>query len=143
MSGPGSTGGGIEDGADGTVEDGHYHLRLYVAGQTAKSLAAMANLKRFCEEHLAGHYDIEVVDLMKNPQLAAGDQILAIPTLVRLSPRPARRIAGDLSDERRVLDGLALEGLGLEGVGLEGLDVPPAASGADRRETMGGGGGER
>ena len=91
MSGPGPTGDELEaDGADGAVDDGHYHLRLYVAGQTAKSLAAMANLKRFCEEHLAGHYDIEVIDLMKNPQLAAGDQILAIPTLVRRLP--ARRV---------------------------------------------------
>lgn len=85
---------------------GHYHLRLYVAGQTAKSLAALSNLKRFCEEHLAGHYDIEVIDLMKNPQLAAGDQILAIPTLVRRLPSPLKRIIGDLSNTEKVLVGL-------------------------------------
>ena len=91
-----------EDGAD----HGHYRLRLYVAGQTSKSLAAMANLKRFCEEHLAGRYEIEVVDLMKNPQLAAGDQILAIPTLVRRLPAPLKRIIGDLSNTEKVLVGL-------------------------------------
>ena len=91
---------------EGTVDEGHYHLRLYVAGQTAKSLTAMANLKRFCEEHLAGHYDIEVIDLMKNPQLAAGDQILAIPTLVRRLPAPLKRIIGDLSNTEKVLVGL-------------------------------------
>ena len=86
----------IPDPAPETDPDrdpGHYHLRLYVAGQTAKSLAAMTNLKRFCEQHLAGRYDIEVIDLMKNPQLAAGDQILAIPTLVRRLPSPLRRIS--------------------------------------------------
>jgi circadian clock protein KaiB len=84
----------------------HYHLRLYVAGQTTKSLAAMTNLKRFCEEHLAGRYDIEVIDLIKNPQLAAGDQILAIPTLVRRLPSPLKRIIGDLSNTEKVLVGL-------------------------------------
>ncbi|MBE7198669.1 MAG: circadian clock KaiB family protein [Parafilimonas terrae] len=87
-------------------DPGHYHLRLYVAGQTTKSLAAMTNLKRFCEEHLAGRYDIEVIDLMKNPQLAAGDQILAIPTLVRRLPSPLKRIIGDLSNTEKVLVGL-------------------------------------
>jgi circadian clock protein KaiB len=87
-------------------DPGHYHLRLYVAGQTAKSVAAMTNLKRFCEEHLAGRYDIEVIDLMKNPQLAAGDQILAIPTLVRRLPSPLKRIIGDLSNTEKVLVGL-------------------------------------
>ncbi|MBY0295948.1 MAG: circadian clock KaiB family protein [Methylobacterium sp.] len=81
-------------------------MRLYVAGQTAKSVAAMANLQRFCEEHLAGRYDIEVIDLMKNPQLAAGDQILAIPTLVRRLPSPLKRIIGDLSNTEKVLVGL-------------------------------------
>lgn len=85
---------------------GHYHLRLYVAGRTAKSVAALTNLKRFCEEHLAGHYDIEVIDLMQNPQLAAGDQILAIPTLVRRLPSPLKRIIGDLSNTEKVLVGL-------------------------------------
>lgn len=98
-----------EDPAPDTDPDrdsGHYHLRLYVAGQTAKSLAAMTNLKRFCEEHLAGRYDIEVIDLMRNPQLAAGDQILAIPTLVRRLPSPLKRIIGDLSNTEKVLVGL-------------------------------------
>ncbi|AMB47325.1 circadian clock KaiB family protein [Methylobacterium sp. AMS5] len=100
-----------EDGLDagGPVDEGHYHLRLYVAGQTAKSLTAMANLKRFCEEHLAGHYDIEVIDLMKNPQLAVGDQILAIPTLVRRLPAPLKRIIGDLSNTEKVLVGLDIQ----------------------------------
>ncbi len=83
-----------------------YHLRLYVAGQTAKSLAAMANLRRVCEEHLAGRYDIEVIDLLQNPRLAAGDQILAIPTLVRRLPAPLKRIIGDLSNTEKVLVGL-------------------------------------
>ncbi len=83
-------------------------LRLYVAGQTPKSLAAFANLKRICEEHLAGQYEIEVVDLLENPQLAAGDQILAIPTLVRQLPPPVRKIIGDLSNTERVLVGLDL-----------------------------------
>ena len=83
-----------------------YHLRLYVAGQTAKSVTALANLKRVCEQHLAGRYDIEVIDLMKNPQLAAGDQILALPTLVRRLPAPLKRIIGDLSNTEKVLVGL-------------------------------------
>ena len=83
-----------------------YELRLYVAGQTAKSLAAIANLKRICETHLAGQYRIEVIDLTTAPQLAAGDQILAIPTLVRRLPEPIRKIVGDLSNEARVLVGL-------------------------------------
>ena len=85
-----------------------YELRLYVAGQTPKSLAAFANLKKICEEHLAGQYHIEVVDLLKKPQLASGDQILAIPTLVRKLPEPIRKIIGDLSDTERVLVGLNL-----------------------------------
>ncbi len=83
-----------------------YHLRLYVAGQTTKSLAAMANLKRVCDEHLAGRYDVEVVDLLINPKLAAGDQILAIPTLIRRLPAPLKRIIGDLSNTEKVLVGL-------------------------------------
>ncbi|MCJ2013664.1 circadian clock KaiB family protein [Methylobacterium sp. J-076] len=87
-------------------ESGHYKLRLYVAGQTSKSLTAMKNLKKFCEEHLAGRYEIEVIDLMKSPQLAAGDQILAIPTLVRRLPSPLKRIIGDLSNTEKVLVGL-------------------------------------
>lgn len=83
-----------------------YDLRLYVAGQTPKSLAALANLRKFCEEHLKNQYRIEVVDLLKNPQLAAGDQILAIPTLVRKLPEPIKKIIGDLSHEEKVLIGL-------------------------------------
>lgn len=86
-----------------------FQLRLYVAGQTTKSLTAVANLQRICETHLAGQYCIEVVDLIKTPQLAAGDQILAIPTLVRRLPEPIRRIIGDLSNEERVLVGLDIQ----------------------------------
>jgi circadian clock protein KaiB len=85
-----------------------WKLRLYVAGQTPKSLAAFANLKKICEEHLAGQYEIEVIDLLKQPQLASGDQILAIPTLVRKLPQPIRKIIGDLSNTERVLVGLNL-----------------------------------
>jgi|SRR4029434_6878311 circadian clock protein KaiB len=81
-------------------------LRLYTAGQTPKSIKAFANLKRICEEHLTGRYQIEVIDLTQNPQLAAGDQILAVPTLVRRLPQPVRRIIGDLSHTERVLVGL-------------------------------------
>lgn len=92
--------------SDADRDPGHYHLRLYVAGQTQKSLAAMANLKRVCEEHLAGRYEIEIIDLMLQPQLAAGDQILAIPTLVRRLPTPLKRIIGDLSNTEKVLVGL-------------------------------------
>jgi len=83
-------------------------LRLYVAGQTPKSLAALSNLRRICTEHLEGKYRIEVIDLVKNPQLAQGDQILAIPTLVRKLPPPIRKIIGDLSNTGRVLVGLNL-----------------------------------
>ena len=85
-----------------------WDLKLYVAGQTAKSLQAFANLKRICEEHLAGEYQIEVIDLLKNPHLAKGDQILALPTLVRKLPEPVRKIIGDLSNTERVLVGLDL-----------------------------------
>jgi len=85
-----------------------YILRLYVAGQTRKSLAAFANLKKICEEHLAGRYKIEVIDLRENPQLAKGDQILAIPTLVRQLPPPLKKIIGDLSNTEKVLVGLDL-----------------------------------
>jgi circadian clock protein KaiB len=84
----------------------YWNLRLYVAGQTPKSLAAFANLKKLCEIHLKGKCNIEVVDLLKNPRLAAGDQILAIPTLVRKLPEPIRKIIGDLSNTERVLVGL-------------------------------------
>jgi circadian clock protein KaiB len=83
-----------------------FQLRLYVAGHTTKSLAALANLRRICETHLAGQYCIEVIDLTVTPQLAAGDQILAVPTLVRRLPEPIKKIIGDLSDERSVLVGL-------------------------------------
>lgn len=85
-----------------------WDLKLYVAGQTPKSVAALANLKKFCEEHLQGKYRIEVVDLLQNPQLAKNDQILAIPTLVRRLPEPIRKIIGDLSSSERVLVGLDL-----------------------------------
>jgi circadian clock protein KaiB len=84
-------------------------LRLYVAGQTPRSLAAFQNLKRICEEHLKGKYDIEVIDLLKNPQLAKGDQIVAIPTLVRNLPPPVKKIIGDLSNFDRVLVGLDIK----------------------------------
>jgi circadian clock protein KaiB len=89
--------------------DGSYNLRLYVAGQTPKSLAAFANLKQLCEEHLAGRYQIEVIDLMINPQLAAGDQIVALPTLVRKLPEPLKRIIGNLSDKEKFLIGMDLK----------------------------------
>jgi len=85
-----------------------WELRLYVAGQTAKSITAFVNLKKICEEHLAGKYRIEVIDLLQNPQLAKGDQIMAIPTLVRKLPEPIRKIIGDLSNTERVLVGLQL-----------------------------------
>jgi circadian clock protein KaiB len=96
------------DGASQDGKDGKWDLRLYVAGQTPKSLLAFANLKRICNEHLAGLYQIEVVDLRSNPQLAKGDQILALPTLVRRLPHPVRKIVGDLSNTERVLVGLDL-----------------------------------
>ena len=85
-----------------------WELRLYVAGQSPKSVAAFANLKKLCEQHLPGRYRIEVVDLIKHPQLAAGDQIVAIPTLVRKLPEPLRKIVGDLSNTERTLVGLQL-----------------------------------
>ena len=85
-----------------------WQLRLYVAGQTPKSVTAFANLKKICEQHIHGKYTIEVIDLLKNPTLAKGDQILAIPTLVRKLPVPIRKILGDLSDTERVLIGLDL-----------------------------------
>jgi len=85
-----------------------YQLRLYVAGLTPKSAQALSNLKHLCEEHLQGRYEIEVIDLLQNPQLAAGDQILALPTLVRRLPEPIKKIIGDLSNTERVLVGLDL-----------------------------------
>ena len=95
-----------------------WNLRLYVAGTTPKSVAAISNLRRFCEEHLAGRYTIEVIDLVKTPRLAKDDQILALPTLVRSLPEPVRKIIGDLSNTERV---------------LVGLDLQPAASEATRK----------
>ena len=83
-----------------------WELRLYVAGQTTRSVAALANLRRYCEQYLANRYTLEVIDLLKHPQLAEGDQILAIPTLVRKVPEPIRKIIGDLSNEEKVLVGL-------------------------------------
>ena len=92
----------------GQASSEYWELRLYVAGQTPRSLTALANLKRLCESHLAGRYSIEIVDLVKHPQLAAGDQIVAIPTLVRKLPEPLRKIVGDLRDTERALVGLQL-----------------------------------
>jgi circadian clock protein KaiB len=90
------------------AETQHWYLRLYVAGQSPKSLKAFANLTRLCEEYLPSRYEIEIVDLIANPRLAAGDEIIAIPTLVRRLPEPMRKIIGDLSDTDRVLVGLQL-----------------------------------
>ena len=86
-----------------------WKLRLYVAGQTPKSLTAFASLRRICEEHLAGRYEIEVIDLLKHPGLAQSDQIIALPTLVRKLPEPIKRIVGDLSNSERVIVGMNLE----------------------------------
>lgn len=88
------------------IPEDFFELRLYVAGQTSKSIEAFANLKKICEENLEGKYSIEVIDLLKNPQLAKGDQIFAIPTLVRNLPQPIKKIIGDLSNTERVLVGL-------------------------------------
>jgi circadian clock protein KaiB len=85
-----------------------FDLRLYIAGQTARSLAALANLQRICDEHLKGRYRLEVIDLLERPQLARGDQIFALPTLVRKLPEPIRKLVGDLSDTERALVGLDL-----------------------------------
>jgi len=88
-----------------------WELRLYIAGKTPKSVAALANLKKYCETHLKGLYKIEVIDLLVHPQLAEGDQIFAIPTLVRKVPQPMRKIIGDLSNEEKVLVGLNIRPL--------------------------------
>jgi circadian clock protein KaiB len=85
-----------------------YRLRLYVAGQTPRSIGAFTNLKKICDEHLKGRYELEIIDLLVKPQLARGDQILAIPTLVRRLPEPVKKIIGDLSNTERVLVGLDL-----------------------------------
>ena len=97
-----------EAAAENPEEDlsGNYELRLYIAGQTQRSATALKNLRRICETHLKGQYRIEVIDLLKTPSLAAGDQILAVPTLVRRLPEPIKKIIGDLSNEERVLVGL-------------------------------------
>jgi circadian clock protein KaiB len=102
------------EAATDEIEDEHdkYELRLYVAGKTPRSLSAFANLTRICEEHLAGRYAIEVIDLLEQPQLARGDQIVAIPTLVRRLPPPLRKIIGDLSNTERTLVGLDLRPIG-------------------------------
>lgn len=92
-----------------TGEDEYWYLRLYVAGQSPKSLRALANLKELCEEHLAGRYEIEVVDLVEDPSQAESDEIIAIPTLVRRLPAPLRMLVGDLSNTERVLVDLRLE----------------------------------
>lgn len=97
----------VED-IDATETAEFYDLRLYIAGKTAKSMNAFSNLKTICQEHLAGRYRIEVIDLLLNPQLAEGDQILAIPTLVRKLPEPIKKIIGDLSNTERTLVGLDL-----------------------------------
>jgi circadian clock protein KaiB len=94
------------------TKDAQWILRLYVAGETAKSLTAFANLKKICEEHLANRHHIEVIDLSKQPELAQNDQIVALPTLVRKLPTPVRRVIGDLSNLDRVLVGMDLKNLG-------------------------------
>jgi circadian clock protein KaiB len=94
--------------AEADVSDEVFNLRLYVAGQTPNSIRAFANLRKICDEHLAGRYHIEVIDLVENPQLGRGDQILALPTLVRKLPVPIKKIIGDLSNTERVLVGLDL-----------------------------------
>ena len=103
---------GAVDGADTEIKnkdvDATWDLCLYVAGQTPKSLAAFANLKKLCEEHLAGQYRIEIIDLLKEPHRARSDEVLAIPTLVRKHPPPQRKIIGDLSNTQRTLLGLDL-----------------------------------
>jgi len=97
----------VSEALDGKL----WELRLYVAGQTPKSVAAFANLKRICEQHLAGQYRIEVVDLLEHPQLGKRDQIIAVPTLIRKLPEPVRKIIGDLANVQRVLIGLEIHSL--------------------------------
>jgi circadian clock protein KaiB len=107
-SGRARTDGNRASGGVATADPETWELRLYVAGQSAKSIAAFANLKKLCDEHLAGRYTIEVVDLLEKPQLARGEQIVAIPTLVRKLPEPIRKIVGDLSNAEKTLVGLQL-----------------------------------
>ena len=97
-----------EQTAAGNGDETVIELRLYIAGQTRKSIAALTNLRRICDEHLAGRYQVEVIDLLENPQQAQHDQILAIPTLVRKVPQPLRKIVGDLSNAERMLVGFDL-----------------------------------
>lgn len=92
-----------------SVEPDHYVLRLYVAGQTPNSARAIVNIQKICEENLQGRYELEVIDLYQQPQLAQGEQIIAVPTLVRKLPEPLRRIIGDLSNTERVLVGLDIQ----------------------------------
>ncbi len=92
-----------------TKKTAEWQLLLYIAGQTPKSVRALSNIKKYAEEHLPGIYSIEIIDLLVNPQLAEGDQILAVPTLVRKFPEPIRKIIGDLSNEERVLVGLNIK----------------------------------
>ena len=99
----------MTDAGENEDESMEFNLRLYVAGQTPKSLAAIANLKKICEDNLAGRYKIEVIDLVVTPQLASGDQIVAIPTLVRRLPPPLKRMIGDLSNSEKVIVGLDLQ----------------------------------
>ena len=99
----------VSDVSDDADDQTWWYLRLYIAGQSPRSLHALANLRRLCDDYLAGHYEIEVIDLVERPSLARGDDILAIPTLVRRLPTPQRRIIGDLSDTQRVLAGLQLQ----------------------------------
>lgn len=96
------------DDGGAPARDAHWELTLYVAGQTPKSITALANLKRLCEQHLPGKYRLEIIDLMENPSRAQRDQILAIPTLIRKVPQPIRKVIGDLSNTDRVLVGLDL-----------------------------------
>lgn len=93
------------------TKEERWELRLYIAGQTPKSILALSNITRYCKEHLADNYSIEIIDLLENPQLAEGDQIFAIPTLVRKFPEPLRKIIGDLSNEEKVLVGLNIRPL--------------------------------
>ena len=101
-------------GADVAEQEDFWEMRLYVAGQTPKCVNAIVNLRKFCEEHMPGKYRIEIIDLLQNPKLARGDQIVAIPTLVRKLPEPLRRIIGDLSNTERMVVGLDLKHHGTE-----------------------------
>ena len=105
---PAATKAGVADAPGARSRKQTWKLRLYIAGHTSRSQTALANLERLCEEHMHGRYQIEVIDLLENPQLAKGDQILAVPTLVRRLPPPMKKIIGDLSNTERLLVGLDL-----------------------------------